>query len=740
MAPRLCLHGWTFSFMLGVMVGVLSCAGRNTAAADQAAPPPVAEAAAAEKTPAAESTARQGYVIPVPLPITGTIDIQVERMIDQALENLPADGPRNVLILEFRPKPGQQGEGTQLDRAKSLARYLVSPKLKHVRTVAYLPTSVQGHAVLPVLACEEIIMAPDATLGDAGHDETFIDPDTLSDYEFITRQRLTIKPAVVRAMLDKNAALYKVQTLDGVQYVLADELAELKAKGAVNQIDTLKDPGQAARFTGRELRLDFGFVTHLVSDRKELAAALHLPASAVEEDPSLARDWQPVLVRVEGPIRNEQINFIIRTLDQRLDAGDANFVCVEINSAGGSFDDSARLAQYLAELSESDIRTVAYVPSEARGDAALIALACDHLVMRENARLGGAGEVNLNPARREDLQIVVRDLCKKRARSWSLPLAMVDRELVVERMANQENQRTAFFSAAELAEQAQPEKWKVVSTVNTRDGLNGTEAEELGLARFVVSNFDELKQIYHLETDPERLQPNWAHLLIEQLARPEIAGFLLFIAFFALMMESMSPGIGVPGFVSAVCFMLYFWANVLHGTAGALEILLFAAGLIFIAMELFILPGFGVFGIGGVLMVIASVILASQTFVIPRNAYQFEQLPRSIMMVTFAMAGVIIALVTFRKYLDKAPMFSRMMLKPPADEQLAELHRRESLASFDHLLHKRGKTSTPLTPAGKAMFGDQLIDVVSDGEFLPRGADVYVIEIAGNRVVVRGIS
>jgi membrane-bound ClpP family serine protease len=249
-----------------------------------------------------------------------------------------------------------------------------------------------------------------------------------------------------------------------------------------------------------------------------------------------------------------------------------------------------------------------------------------------------------------------------------------------------------------------------------------------------------LKQIYHLETEPERLQPNWAHLLIEQLARPEIAGFLLFIAFFALMMESMSPGIGVPGFVSAVCFMLYFWANVLHGTAGALEILLFVAGLIFIALELFALPGFGVFGIGGVLMVISSVILASQTFVIPRNAYQLEQLPRSIMMVTAAMTGVIVALIVFRKYLDKAPVFSRMMLKPPAPEQYDELNRRESLASFDHLLHKRGKTATPLTPAGKANFGDQLVDVVSDSGFLPRGADVYVVEAYGSRVVVREIS
>jgi membrane-bound ClpP family serine protease len=80
-----------------------------------------------------------------------------------------------------------------------------------------------------------------------------------------------------------------------------------------------------------------------------------------------------------------------------------------------------------------------------------------------------------------------------------------------------------------------------------------------------------------------------------------------------------------------------------------------------------------------------------------------------------------------------------MLLQPPDGEALGELSRRESISSFDHLLHKRGTTLTPLTPAGKARFGDDYVDVVSDGDFLPAGAGIYVIEAAGNRVVVRSI-
>lgn len=690
---------------------------------------------------AAPGLARAGHIVAVPLPITGSADLQIQRTIDQILEELPADGPRPVLILEFRPRPGTQGEGSQLERAKALARYLVSAKLSRVRTVAWLPKSVRGHAVLPVLACEEIVMHPDAEIGDAGHDETLIDPDAESDYKFIAEQRLTIPVAIVRGLLDKQLAVSKVETLEGVRYVLADELEELKQKAAVKSITTVKDPGQPASFSGRDLRLKYGFVSHLASDRQELAAALKLPANAVEDDPSLGRNWRPVLVRLDGPIGTDKVNFIVRTLMQRLQAGDVNFVCLEIDSAGGSLHDSVRLAQYLAELNSADIRTVAYIPRQARGDAALIAIACDHLVMAPGALIGGPGEINLDPDPRasEALQATVQQLAASRERSWSLPLALVNPQVSVFRYVHVSDQRVAYFTADELSEQPEPNEWKKASELPTRDGLKGTVADEVHLARFLANNLDELKLIYHLESEPERLHANWAHLLIEQLARPEISFFLLFIAFFTLMFELMTPGVGVPGFISAVCFLLFFWANVLHGTAGTLEIVLFVAGILFVAVELFAMPGFGVFGIGGILMVIASVILASQTFVIPRNVYQLEQLPRSLMMVTAAGAGVLISLAVFRRYLHKAPIVNRMLLQPPQGDALDELNRRESLASFEHLLHKRGTTVTPLTPAGKARFGDDYVDVISDGEFLPPDASVYVIETSGNRVVVRSV-
>jgi membrane-bound ClpP family serine protease len=221
------------------------------------------------------------------------------------------------------------------------------------------------------------------------------------------------------------------------------------------------------------------------------------------------------------------------------------------------------------------------------------------------------------------------------------------------------------------------------------------------------------------------------------LADPWLAGFLVFVGFFALMVEAKSPGIGAGAFIACICFLLFFWGQILEGNAGYLEVLLFIMGVICVAMEIFILPGFGIFGIGGGLLIIFSLILASQTFVIPRNLYELQQLPTSLFTVIAAMMGVLAAIWIVGRYLPHTPYLSNMVLKPVAGETAETIARREQLADFTHLVGKGGQTTTPLVPAGKARIGDDVIDVLSEGDLIPRGVKVVVVEALGNRVVVR---
>ena len=121
-----------------------------------------------------------------------------------------------------------------------------------------------------------------------------------------------------------------------------------------------------------------------------------------------------------------------------------------------------------------------------------------------------------------------------------------------------------------------------------------------------------------------------------------MAVLLLVIGFVGLYLEIHSPGVGVGAFVAVVCFVLFFWSRYLGGTAGWLEVLLFVVGVSCILLEIFVIPGFGIFGLGGGAMVLASIILASQTFVIPHDEYQFAQLRNSLLVIAGTGIGILV--------------------------------------------------------------------------------------------------
>jgi membrane-bound ClpP family serine protease len=685
---------------------------------------------------------RVGRLVRVPLPIRGMVDENVKRAVTRLVSELPKDGPRPVLILEFSPPPNTKGEGSEFERSLSLARFLTSERLSRVRTIAYLPHSVVGHAVLPVIACEQIIMHPDAEFGNAGLDEQSIDATVRRGYAEIANRRRTVPEAVALGLLDKQLEVFMV---DGDRYVLADDLAELKRAGAVAEIETVIPAGEMGSFTGNDMQKKFRFATHLVNDRGELAQVLGLPASAVDVDASYGRAWRAIRVELRGPINARATSQAENAITDRRRTEDVNFILTDIDSAGGSPIDSVTLAQFLGGVGtgEDPIRTVAYIPRQALADAALVAMACDQVVMTEEARLGGAGTNELRSHEIDSLRDeVIPKLAQEKSRSWSLWAAMVDPDLEVARYKQKDTGVTGFFCDAELAAQIDPGSWQRVETV-TRPGaplqLTGQQAHEMGLARYMVADLEELKQVYRLEDELTTVKPNWALQLIDALAQPHLAWMLVFVGGFCLMSELMAPGIGIPGFVAGLCFLFFFWSQFLHGTAHWLEILLFVGGLACIAMEILILPGFGIFGLGGAAMVIASVVLATQTFVVPQNDYQMAQIPQSLMPLAGMFVGGAAALAFMRHFLPKTPMVSQVMLTPPEGEELEELSRREALVSLEYLKGKHGKTTTPLMPAGKARFGDELIDVISQGEMIEPGTDVRVVEVYGNRVVVETV-
>jgi membrane-bound serine protease (ClpP class) len=413
---------------------------------------------------------------------------------------------------------------------------------------------------------------------------------------------------------------------------------------------------------------------------------------------------------------------------------DVNFVCVWIDSAGGSLVDSMRLANFLAlDLDSAKIRTVAYIPDRALADAALVALACDQIVMAPRALLGGEGASLFSEEDTVHVQKTFREMIgPAKARSWSISVALFDPDLEVFHCTRLGDIKySECFCEEELAEQPDADQWEKGATI-TEPGrplqITGSEAVEYWLVNHTAEDFGEFKRFYGLENDPDLLEPGWADFLIRQLASPQFSGMLLLIGFLALYVELQAPGVGLGGFFAAVCFVLFFWSHYLGGTAGWLEAMLFVAGVSFMLLEVFVLPGFGIFGLGGGAMVITSLVLASQTFVLPGNTYQFAQLQSSLLVLTGAGMGAVVAAVLIGRWLPQLP--------GPASALETGTN---AMATYDDLVGSRGITSTQLTPSGKARVDGHLLDVIADCEIIERGAKIEIVEVHGNRVFVRAV-
>ncbi|MEL7337018.1 MAG: NfeD family protein, partial [Planctomycetota bacterium] len=196
----------------------------------------------------------------------------------------------------------------------------------------------------------------------------------------------------------------------------------------------------------------------------------------------------------------------------------------------------------------------------------------------------------------------------------------------------------------------------------------------------------------------------------------------------------------------------------LGGTAGWLEVMLFVMGFAFIALEIFVIPGFGIAGIGGIAMIVASLVLASTRVVIPEYDTDWEQLTSTLTTVGVSMGIALTAAFVMIFYTGKIPLVDRFALQPPVTQAAASQQadgngetQSTSTSPMDQTTDALAPpweriqvgdvvtTVSALRPNGKVAFEDEMMDVTSEGEFVDENTEVRVMRVQGNRVVVRPV-
>ena len=724
-------------------------AQENVAAAPQSEPPTA--------TPPAT---KPGILVSIDLPVTAESAEQVKAVLEQAINSTQGSNAPNQerprIVLEFDTRNSKTGQGSDFHACLSLAELLISPRMGRLFPVAYIPapeglapggdqldakpiSHLKGHAVLIALACNELAMHNDASIGEAAIDEQSLSRTRIVAYEEIAGSRSVLPTELALSMVDKNRSLFRVEQTDGsIEFVDRQQLESIKADGQLVDSRPLVEEGVLPLLTSQQLA-EFRLIDYRVNSRKQLAVRLNVDSETLQFDLFKGGSPQAVQINVNSYVDQRSVNWLLRSLAQQ--DSDVNLIVVMIDADDGDPFECLRLAEHLAGYDSRQTQTVAYIAGESSGPTSLIALACDDVIMQEKARLGGVGEMNLREETLSDLHRAIKTFADQSDYHWSLFSAFVDPSKSLYQYQHAERGEIVLMGSDEKDEQKDAKSWNSRGKVEVSSGVSAKEAVNLDLAQLVVNDLDGLRRVYQLKNDIPTLQPTaadrWIASLAQSLASPWVAGWLLFGAMFLLSTELSQPGIGIPGFLGTVCLLLFFWSQYFDGNAHWLEIMLFIVGAVFIGLEVFVLPGFGIFGVGGLMMVTASIILATQTFIIPQNSEQFRQLPVSLSMVLAGSAGFFVALAIFRKYMPKTPYFKKMILDPDSEEELVSRSEREAVVNWQHLKGQTGSSLTRLAPTGKARIGSDVVDVITEGRMIDKDQAIKVVEVSGNRVVVR---
>ena len=711
----------------------------------------------APAAPAQDAPAADGIIVTVNNPITEGGISQIKSQIDAA-RNEPRKNIKKV-VFNFNPE-GKDAATEAYGTSYELAKYIQTLRNNNLLTIAFVNGKTTRHTVLPVIACDELVMSSEAKLGEVWSKDRPLDRNEQKTYEETAG---ITKAGPVLRMIDPNVKLVQANYKGTIIYV---PLRKLEAKDPAyaevqpaNLTPVPMPTGVALYDLNQAIR--FKLCSQQANTYDELREKYGLSSDALSGDPLRGKAMKPVRIRLEGQIDTALREKVKRQVASAK-ARDENTFFFVIETTGGGDPSAARvLADELIALGKDEeypARTIAFVPGEAPDYAIFVALACQEIYMykgpdpRSEAVLGDFSAL-MGPANQPrrpggaNLKFVHDDLAQVAEQMGHSKLiidGLFDPNLAIVRARNNKDGDRRLMTEEELTA-LKGQGWVLDSQIKHKGQLlrlTASKAADLRMAKTIDSKDvgDVYSQFGVEAKDVRSSEPSWMDSFAAFLRRPQVSILLVIIGIAGMVLEMKAPGLIVPGVVAAVCFILFFWAQTqLGGQLIYLAIMLFLLGLALIGIEIFLIPGFGVTGVSGILLVLAGLVLAGLDKA-PESAGDWADLVGRMLRYGLTMAGAFVLAFILARYLPKIPYANRLMLMPPEeraeDEELPSLPGVEQAVS---LLGQVGSTVSMLRPSGTAKFGDRYIDVVTEGDFLPPGSPIQVVEVEGTRIVVKRV-
>jgi membrane-bound serine protease (ClpP class) len=385
-------------------------------------------------------------------------------------------------------------------------------------------------------------------------------------------------------------------------------------------------------------------------------------------------------------------------------------VIIEMDTYGGAVYDANDMRNNILEF---EIPVHVYIKTKAISAGALISIACDSIYMARGANIGAATVVTQTGEAAPDkyqsfMRSIMRSTAEAKGRDPKIAEAMVDEKLDLDSISPSGSVLTFTVDEA-LKNGFCEKKVKSIDEILERNGWQGYE----------MVQFD----------------PGMSENIISVFLNPFVSGILLMIILGGLYFELQTPGVGFPILAAVVAAILYFVPYYLNGLAENWEILLFIIGVILIGVEVFVIPGFGLAGVLGVLFTISGLTLV----MLENDNLDFTFVPDFKILISLGTVLSSVALGMILLFfggvrLANSRSFQRIAL-------LTTMKREEGFTSpvDSGLVGKKGRAFTILRPAGKVMIDEEIYDALTRGEHIEKNEPIQVISDEGPTLKVKKV-
>ena len=511
-------------------------------------------------------------------------------------------------------------------------------------------------------------------------------------------------------------------------------------------------------------KVRFQFICLLVFAVLSLAAPAQLFARGGASPEAAGEIW---FIPIQGDIEPSLAAFVRREAGRAINNG-AEIIVFEIDTFGGRVDTALQITSFITSISKA--KTVAWVNSGegsmgvSWSAGALIAFSCDSIYMAPGTSIGAAAPVLSSPtggteSADEKTVAAVRSqmaaLAERNGYPVGLAFAMVDYD--VELGEYLVDGQTRILTSAELErlnnEGAKTEVLGIISPGGKLLSLTAGEAERYGLASGLAGSKESLLNALGAEGRIVETNPSAADSLLSILTSGGVQSILILVGLVLLFVEFQSPGFGVPGAIAIIAFLAVFIPGALLGRLGSLEIILFVLGAGLLAVEIFLIPGFGVTGISGLILIGLSLVFSMQDFVLPKVSWEWSLFGRNILVVFAGLFAGITGIAIFALLGPKIKAFNWLTLNaqitgtaggPDQDTVTGKIPAAkkeipDEEEGYAALVGKIGVSDSVLRPSGRAVIDDEVYSVESDGEFIEAGRGVKVVRVRGSRIIVKRV-